>query len=208
MEGDRDRLVIASLLDVFSRKTPLAVLDQLVAQNLVCHMDRVRLDVRRASLRTWFQYMHATMRRRGLVVDVDIVSIDRIGDGRYDVHGVVVVMGRRHDDVEPRPFSVSYVVERGRVAGVWSRRTNYVGVVGKSILFPLYLGYLYHCLRAWWHRVSVGDGTAPESLKPQRFAESQDAHLRGMATIEQSDAAGGLHAHRRRPPNRQSAPPH
>ena len=154
METDRDRRIIASLLDVFAARKAVALLDTLVADDLVCHMDRVSLRLKREGLRTWFQYMHATMRRRRIVVDVNIGRIDEAGSGRYDVRGTVVAR-RRDNTAESRRFAVAYLVEQGRVAGVWSTRTNYVGVVGRSILFPMYLGYLYHCVRAWGYRVAV-----------------------------------------------------
>ena len=151
MDAEVGRLVIASLLDVFARKKPVALLEQLVARDLVCHMDGMRLNVGREGLRAWFQYMHATMRRRRLLVDVDARRIDKSGSRRYNVSGTVATRQQK-GSVDSRRFVVTYLVEQGRVVGVWSTRSNYVGVVGRSILLPMYSGYLYHCLRAWWYR--------------------------------------------------------
>ena len=131
-------------------------------------MDRVRLNLKRDGLRTWFRYLHATMRRRGVAVDVDIGGIEEVG-GRHHVRGTVTA---RHANgrVDAGRFAVAYRIEQGRVAGVWSTRTNYVGVVGESILFPMYLGYLYHCLRAWGNRVrsASGDGSQRGRLPRSR----------------------------------------
>lgn len=154
MKSNSVQDVIASVLDVFSGRKPLALLDHLVAQNLVCYMDRVQLNLRREGLRAWFKYMHATMRRRQIVVDVNIGRIEEVSSRRYKVSGTAVT---KHENggVASRRFSVDYLIESGRITGVWSTRTNYVGVVGRSVLFPMYLGFIYHCVRAWSHGVSA-----------------------------------------------------
>lgn len=153
MEVDDGQRIIASILDVFAGKMPVSLLEQIAAQDLVCYMDRVRLNIGRNGLRTWFRYMHATMRERRISVDVDIGSIEMIGTGRYNVSGALVT---RHQNgrIETRQFAVTYLIEKGRVTTVWSTRSNYVGVVGRSIELPLYVGYMYHCLRAWYYKAS------------------------------------------------------
>jgi hypothetical protein len=149
METNDDQRIIASILDVFAGKMPVSLLEQIAAQDVVCYMDRLRFNIGRTGLGTWFRYMHATMRERQISVDIDIGRIERIGPGRYNVGGALVT---RHQSggIETRPFAVTYLIEKGRVARVWSTRSNYVGVVGRSIILPLYVGFFYQCLRIWY----------------------------------------------------------
>jgi hypothetical protein len=153
MDADNGPRIIASILDVFARKMPVSLLEQLFDQDAVGYMDRVRVNVGRNGLETWFRYMHARMRERQISIDIDIGRIEMIGPGRYDVSGAVVT---RHQNgrIETRRFAVTYLIEKGKVTRVWSTRSNYVGVVGRSIELPLCVGYMYHCLRAWYYKAS------------------------------------------------------
>ncbi len=159
METDDGQRIIASILDVFAGKMPVSLLGQVASQDVVCNMDRVRLNVGRNGLGTWFRYMHATMRERQISVDIDIGKIEMIGPGRYNVSGALVT---RHQNgrIETRQFAVAYLIEKGRITRVWSTRSNYVGVVGRSIGLPLYVGFMYHCLRAWYYKASAAANLA------------------------------------------------
>jgi len=153
MPIDESERLVASILGVFSRKAPLAILDQLVARNVFCEMDRVRVNMGRDGLKTWFRYMHRKMRIREIAVDIQTDTITPVGSGRFDVNGSAQ---SEHADgsIEKQPIYLSYYIEDGRISGIRSTRTNYVCVLGKSIEFPLYIGFTYHCLCAWFYRIS------------------------------------------------------
>jgi len=153
METNDGQRIIANILDVFAGKIPVSLLEQIAAQDLVCYMDRVRFKLGRNGLGTWFRYMHATMRERQISVDVDIGRIEMVGPGRYNVSGALVTK-HQNGRIETRQFAVTYLIEQGRVTTIWSTRSNYVGVVGRSIRLPLYVGFMFHCLRAWYNKVS------------------------------------------------------
>ena len=153
METDDGQRIIANILDVFAGKIPVSLLEQIAAQDLVCYMDRARYKLGRNGLRTWFRYMHATMRERQISVDVDIGRIEMVGPGRYNVSGALVTK-HQNGRIETRQFAVTYLIEQGRVTMIWSTRSNYVGVVGRSIGLPLYVGLMFHCLRAWYYKAS------------------------------------------------------
>ena len=132
---------------------PLSLLDQLVDREIVCYMDRVRLNAGRDGLGVWFGYVHATVRERQISVDIDICKIETVEPGLFHVSGTVVT---RHGENrrETVPFVLTYLVQKGRAMKVWSTRSNYVSVLGRSIELPLYVGFLYHCLRAWCYDAS------------------------------------------------------
>ncbi len=153
METDNGQRIIASILDIFAGKKPLSLLQQVAAQDLVCYMDRARYKLGRNGLRTWFRYMHATMRERRISVDIEIGRIEKTEPGRYNVSGTLVTI-HHNGNTETWQFAVTYLIEKGKISTVWSTKSNYVGVVGRSILLPLYVGYFYHCLRAWYYKTS------------------------------------------------------
>jgi hypothetical protein len=153
MPNDESERLIANILGVFSRTAPVTNLEQLAARNVYCKMDRLRLNMGRDGLQTWFHYMHKKMRIRDCSVDIQIDTIAAIGSGQYDVCGSAV---SEYSDgsVEKQPIKLSYLIEDGKISGIWSKRSNYVCVLGRSIEFPLYIGFMYHCLRAWLYRIS------------------------------------------------------
>ena len=151
MEGVDDRTIIARVLSVFARNMPVSLLQELFAHDVVLHMDRLRLNVGRNGLETWFRYMHAIMCERQMSVDIDNDTIEMLEPGHYHVSGVLRTR-RQNGRTEARRFTVIYLIKKGRVAAVWSTRSNYVGILGTSIELPLYIGYIYHCLRAWYYK--------------------------------------------------------
>lgn len=153
MGADDRQRIITSILGIFAGKIPLSLLEQIAAQDVVCDMDRVRLNIGRSGLKTWFRYMHAKMRERQISVDIDISEIEEGEPGRYDVSGTLLTK-HQNGKMETNGFAVTYLIENEKIARVWSTRSNYVGVIGRSIRLPLYVGYLYHCLRARHYRIS------------------------------------------------------
>ena len=153
MNPDDGRRTIARILEVFSGKMPLSLLDQLADQDVVCYMDRVRLNAGRGGLGAWFSYIHAIVRERQMSVDVDVQSIEAIGPGLYHVSGEVMTRGQKGSS-DTAPFVLTYLIQQERVMKVWSTRSNYAVVLGRSIELPLYVGFLYHLLRALYNNPS------------------------------------------------------
>lgn len=147
MDADDDHRTITTILALAAGELPLSLLEQVTTEDVVCHMDRVTLNVGRSGLRTWFRYMHATTRKRRISIEIDIDSIEMIEPGRYDVSGTVATT-HQNGRTEANRFAVTYGIENGKVTTVWTTRSNYVGVVGRSIRLPLHVGFMYHCLRA------------------------------------------------------------
>jgi hypothetical protein len=144
--------IIPEILRTFAGGAPLSNVDVLFAPGLICYIDSLRFKTGTDGLKTWFGYIRAMMRRRHIAVNFLSYTLADDGPLRYKVSGIARIS---HADAteERRSFSVTYLIDEGKVQTVWSTKTNYIGIVGSSIALPLYVGVIFHCLRAWYYGI-------------------------------------------------------
>jgi flavin-dependent dehydrogenase len=124
--GERDDVaVVLQLLRVVSGKEPLERGRELVAQDVVCHLDALT----GRGINTWGRWV-AFVRSRGLVgFTADVERVETAPGGLVTVHGRI--RGERDGrTVVSAPGAATYRVAGGRIVEIWTTRNNYAAVFG------------------------------------------------------------------------------
>jgi hypothetical protein len=120
------RATILRLLQIVAGKTPIPHGVELMAQDVVIHMDGHTFY----GINTWANWL-SYIRTRGRVADLD-VEVDRLvssADGTITAHGRWKAR-QRGKEVFSREVRARYRVVDGVVAEIWTTRTNYAFMVG------------------------------------------------------------------------------
>lgn len=115
--------VVLRLADVIAGRAPLAWSDRLLADGVVCHLDRFTGRGRRA-WRAWVRFIRSRRRTR----DLGLAQVGTAVNGNGDVvlSARWTAGGRTSSD----DASATYRVVDGRITEVWSTAANYTFVLG------------------------------------------------------------------------------
>ena len=120
------KATISRLLRIVAGKTPIPHGVELMAQDVVIHMDRDTFY----GINAWANWL-SYLRTRSRVADLD-VEVDRLvsnEDGTITAHGRWKAR-RQGEVIFSREVSARYRVVDGIVVEIWTTRTNYVFVLG------------------------------------------------------------------------------
>jgi hypothetical protein len=120
------KTTISRLLRIVAGKTPIPHGVELMAQDVVIHMDGHTFY----GINTWANWL-SYLRTRSRVADLD-VEVDRLvshGDGTITAHGRWKAR-RQGEEVFSREVWARYRVVDGIVVEIWTTRANYVFVLG------------------------------------------------------------------------------
>jgi hypothetical protein len=123
---DSGKATISRLLGIVAGKTPIPHGAQIIAQDVVIHMDSYTFR----GINTWASWLHY-IRTRSRVADLD-VELDRLvsnGDGTISAHGRWKAR-RQGEVVFSGEVWARYRVVDGVVVEIWTTRTNYVFMLG------------------------------------------------------------------------------
>lgn len=120
------KATISRLLQIVAGKTPIPHGVELVAQDVVIHMDQHTFQ----GINTWATWI-SYIRTRSRVADLD-VEVDRLVSG---VDGTITAHGRwkarrQGEEVFSREVWARYRVVDGVVVEIWTTRTNYAFMLG------------------------------------------------------------------------------
>jgi len=124
-----DEAVIRALVEVLSGRAPLSDGEALLAEDVLCHLDGLAFRGRGA-WRTWIAFIRSRPGIADLGTRVESIGLD--ADGR------IVLSGRwTADKGGTRCVSAiataAYRIENGRIAELWSTRTNYTFMLGHRV---------------------------------------------------------------------------
>ncbi|MFL5383732.1 MAG: nuclear transport factor 2 family protein [Longimicrobiaceae bacterium] len=116
---------VRRLMGIISGREPLAAGAQVVAQDVVCHMDSFTTG----GINTWAHWVEF-IRSRGVErLVADVSEVETHPDGRVTARGRM--RGTRGGKpVESGPGSATYRLEGGKIVEVWTTRRNYALMFG------------------------------------------------------------------------------
>ena len=123
---EADKTTISRLLRIVAGKAPIPHGVELMAQDVVIHMDGHTFY----GINTWANWL-SYLRTRSRVADLD-VEVDRLVS---NADGTITARGRwkarrQGEEIFSREVSARYRVVDGIVVEIWTTRTNYVFVLG------------------------------------------------------------------------------
>jgi flavin-dependent dehydrogenase len=178
-----DEALIARLLAVISGDASVADAEDLLAPDVVCHMDRY--DVR--GTRVWKDWLEFLCRKARGQVKVDLDRFETNPDGTITAFGWLRVEGS--PERTPQQNWARYRVDGNRIAEVWTTRANYERIFGAKVRHPL-SWFLVLLEMAVWRRLPSG-----RRARPSRPEESVDGDRNQVRRGGRSDG----HPQRRHP---------
>lgn len=137
--------VIRQLSEILAGRSPIALGERIIAEDVVCHMDGLTFRGR-AAWRTWIAYIRTQPHVEDMDALIDAISADE--------RGHVTLVGRWRGRVRGVPTvsetaSARYRLRDGQVAEIWTTRRNYTFMFGPGMRhWPGCLAVLLR-LRAW-----------------------------------------------------------
>ena len=121
----RDEALVARLLDVISGDAPMADALEILAPNVISHMDEY--TVRGTDV--WFDWLEFLRSRARGELRVDVDRIVTNPDGTISAFGWL----RTADSRTPQENQALYRLEGGRIIEVWTTRGNYEMIFGAKV---------------------------------------------------------------------------
>lgn len=148
-EIETNRATVARLMTILSGELPVHAGADIIAPDVVAHVDGWRFQ----GINVWANWIDY-LRTRGRVAEPTLV-VDELAvlpDARVTIRGRW--QGKRDGRVATsRQGTATYRLENGRIAEIWSTRTNYAFLCGAHVEF--HLGLAYELLRTQWWRTRV-----------------------------------------------------
>lgn len=143
-EAAANRAVVARLMSVVSGETPIERGAELIASDVVTHVDDWRFQGINGWA-SWISYIRTRRRLTSPTLLVDEIAVEQ--DSTLTVRGRWSGMrnGRR---VVSKGCAARYRVVDGRVAEIWCTRRTYAHVFGAHVASRL--GFAFELLRVWW----------------------------------------------------------
>ena len=117
--------LVARLLEVIGGDAPLAEALDLLAPDVVCHMDAYTV----CGTDVWFDWLEFIQSRATSELRVDVDRIVTEADGRITAFGWL----RTADGRTRQRNQATYRIQGGRIAEVWTNRGNYEMIFGAKV---------------------------------------------------------------------------
>ncbi len=148
-EHETNRATVARLMTILSGELPIHAGSEIIAPDVVAHVDCWRFQ----GINVWANWIHY-LRTRGRVAEPTLL-LDELAvgpDAKVSIRGRW--QGVRDGRVATsKPGAATYRLENGRIAEIWSTRTNYAFLCGTHVEY--HLGLAYELLRTQWWRTRV-----------------------------------------------------
>jgi hypothetical protein len=148
-EVETNRATVARLMTILSGELPIHAGAEIIAPDVVAHVDGWRFQ----GINVWANWIDY-LRSRGRVAAPTLL-VDELAvrpDAKVTIRGRW--QGVRDGRVTTsKPGSATYRLENGRIAEIWSTRTNYAFLCGAHVEY--HFGLAYELLRTQWWRTRV-----------------------------------------------------
>ncbi len=131
MSPSLGELLVARLLEVISGDAAMPEAADLLAPDVVCHMD----DYSVRGIDVWYDWVEFLRRRAGGSVRVDVDHVTTHPDGTITAYGWLRAAGRPNRTQQQN--EASYRLEAGRIAEIWTTRQNYEMIFGAKVRHPV-----------------------------------------------------------------------
>ena len=128
---DADAALITRLLAVISGQAPMAEAEQLLAPDVISHMDR--WTVRGTGV--WYDWLAFIRSKAGGNVTAGLDRLVSNQDGTITAYGNLQKAGAPL--VTRQEHHARYRFENGRIAEVWTTRGNYEMIFGRKVHHPV-----------------------------------------------------------------------
>ena len=182
-----EEALIARLLAVISGDAPRAEATQLLAPDVICHMDQFTVR----GIDVWFDWLDFLLSKAKGSVRADLDRFEAHSDGTITAYGWLRV--ENSTERTSQQNWARYRVDENRIAEVWTTRGNYEAVFGAKVRHPL-TWLLVLLEMAVWRRLPWRSHTR---VSP-RTEESVDGDRNEARRGDQSDGHP-----QRRGPNRE-----
>jgi hypothetical protein len=178
-----DEALIARLLAVISGDAPREEATQLLAPDVISHMDQFTVR----GIDVWFDWLDFLLSNAQGSVRVDLNRFEHHSDGTITAYGWLRV--ENSPERTPQQNWARYRVDENRISEVWTTRGNYERIFGAKVRHPL-SWFLVLLQMAVWRRLPWTRRT-----RPSRLEESVDRDRNEPRRGDRSDG----HPQRRRP---------
>ena len=126
-----DEELIAQLLGVISGDAPRADAEQLLAPDVISHMDQFTVR----GIGVWYDWLDFLLSKAKGSVTVDLDRFEHHPDGTITAYGWLRV--ERSPERTPQQNWARYRVDGNRIAEVWTTRSNYERIFGAKVRHSL-----------------------------------------------------------------------
>jgi hypothetical protein len=122
-----DEALIARLLAVISGDAPRAEAEQLLAPDVISHMDQFTVH----GIDVWYDWLDFLLSKAKGNVSVDLDRFDAHPNGTITAYGWLRV--ERSPERTPQQNWARYRIDGNRIAEVWTTRSNYERIFGAKV---------------------------------------------------------------------------
>ena len=123
--------LVTRLLAVISGDAPMSDADQLLAPDVICHMDRFTAR----GTDVWADWLDFLRSRADGPVKADVDHFVTHADGTITAYGCLWTA--RAGKSPAQQNQATYRFENGRIAEIWTSRENYAAIFGAKVRHPL-----------------------------------------------------------------------
>ena len=179
-----DEELIAQLLGVISGDAPRADAEQLLAPDVISHMDQFTVR----GIGVWYDWLDFLLSKAKGSVTVDLDRFEHHPDGTITAYGWLRV--ERSPERTPQQNWARYRVDGNRIAEVWTTRSNYERIFGAKVRHSL--SWMLVLLEmAVWRRL-------PWTRRPRPSRRTEELVDRDRTEPRRGGRSDG-HSHRRGP---------